>query len=80
MASVKDMKVGECAIVEEVDASMGVAQRLMSFGLLPGVRVRLVGVAPMGDPVALELPGQRLSLRREDAACVLIAKVERGRG
>jgi Fe2+ transport system protein FeoA len=43
------------------------------MGLTPGVAVRVVATAPLGDPLELELRGYRLSLRRHDAARVVVA-------
>lgn len=49
-------------------------QRLLAMGLLPGTEVRVVQVAPLGDPVEIEFNGMRLSLRRADAAAVQIER------
>ena len=46
--------------------------RLLEMGLTPGVEVAVVGTAPLGDPVELELRGYRLSVRRSEAARVQI--------
>ena len=40
------------------------ARRLMELGLMPGTEVRFVKAAPLGDPIALEVDGRHLSLRR----------------
>lgn len=44
------------------------------MGLLPGAEVRVVQVAPLGDPVEIEFNGMRLSLRRADAAAVQVER------
>jgi ferrous iron transport protein A len=49
--------------------------RLMEMGLTPGVDLRVVGVAPLGDPLELELRGYRLSVRKTEAARVEIQMV-----
>ncbi len=46
--------------------------RLLEMGLTPGVEVAMIGVAPLGDPLELELRGYRLSVRRSEAARVQI--------
>lgn len=48
------------------------ARRLMELGLMPGTEVRFVKAAPLGDPIALEVDGRHLSLRREDAAQITV--------
>jgi Fe2+ transport system protein FeoA len=44
----------------------------MEMGLVPGVEFTVIGVAPLGDPLELELRGYRLSLRRSEAARIEI--------
>jgi ferrous iron transport protein A len=58
--------------VQDVAGGDAVAIRLLEMGVTPGVEVRLVGKAPFGDPLELELRGYRLSIRRQEAARVAI--------
>jgi ferrous iron transport protein A len=51
------------------------AQRLMAMGFLPGARLRVAQVAPFGDPIAVDLPGSRISLRRREASQVMVRRV-----
>lgn len=44
-----------------------IAGRLWALGMMPGVDVQVVGVAPLGDPLLVQMSGSRLSLRREEA-------------
>ena len=67
-----DLQPGARARVTAVRAEIGIARRLMIMGLLPGATVEVVGVAPFGDPVAIRLNDNILSLRRADAAPVEI--------
>ena len=53
-----------------------VKRRLVDMGLTPGTAVKLVKVAPMGDPLEVSLRGYELSLRREDAAQILVEPLE----
>ena len=46
--------------------------RLLEMGLTPGVEVAVIGAAPMGDPLELEVRGYRLSVRRSEAARIEI--------
>jgi len=46
---------------------------LLEMGLTPGVEVTVVSAAPLGDPVEIELRGYRLSIRRNEAARVVVA-------
>ena len=64
--------VGDRARVSGILGADEVSMRLMEMGLVPGTEVTLVGQAPLGDPLELELRGYRLSVRRSEAARVQI--------
>ena len=64
--------VGDRARVSGILGADEVSIRLMEMGLVPGTEVTLVGQAPLGDPLELELRGYRLSVRRSEAARVQI--------
>jgi ferrous iron transport protein A len=70
--SLDDVAVGATVRVQDVAGGDAVAIRLLEMGVTPGVEVRLVGKAPFGDPLELELRGYRLSIRRQEAARVAI--------
>jgi ferrous iron transport protein A len=72
MASLDDVTVGSTVLVRDVDGADPVSIRLLEMGLTPGIEVRLVGRAPFGDPLELELRGYRLSIRRQEAARVVV--------
>ena len=65
-----DMAVGTQAKVLKVSGTDDISLRLMEMGMTPGVDVTLIGTAPLGDPLELELRGYRLSVRRSEAARV----------
>jgi ferrous iron transport protein A len=67
-----DLPLGSRCRVERVDGADEVSLRLMEMGLTPGVEVALVGAAPLGDPLELELRGYRLSVRRSEAQRVRV--------
>jgi Fe2+ transport system protein FeoA len=54
------------------------AQRLMAMGFLPGTSVKIVQVAPFGDPITVELDGWRVSLRLADAASLSVRPEDPG--
>ena len=64
--------VGQAVRVSDVDGGDDTALRLLEMGLTPGVGVRVVSQAPLGDPVELEVRGYRLSIRRCEAARVSV--------
>ncbi len=59
--------------IVHVDGDNARVQRLMALGFLPGGKIRVVQIAPFGDPIAVELDGWRVSLRRSEAALVTVA-------
>ena len=73
-ASLDTIAVGDSARVLDVDGDDAVAIRLLEMGLTPGVAVRVLGRAPFGDPLELELRGYRLSIRLAEAVRVTVAR------
>jgi len=59
--------------VLHVDGVDEIGLRLMEMGLVPGTEFTLLGAAPLGDPLELEVRGYRLSLRKSEAARVEVA-------
>ena len=72
MITLDRLPVGSCAKVAHVAGADELACRLMEMGLTPGVELRMIGAAPLGDPLELELRGYRLSVRKREAARVEI--------
>ncbi len=72
MTVLADLPVGARARVSLVSGGDDLSMRLLEMGLTPGVEVAVVGMAPLGDPLELELRGYRLSVRRSEAARVEI--------
>lgn len=64
--------IGGTAHVVDVTGGDATALRLLEMGLTPGVRVRVVGAAPLGGPLEIELRGYRLSIRRREAARIAV--------
>ena len=67
-----ELAVGRSGRVREVTDLDEVGCRLLEMGLTPGVEVRVLGTAPLGDPIEIELRSYRLSLRKAEAARVEI--------
>lgn len=75
MSRLADLSVGARARVLHVAGDGEVSARLLEMGLTPGVELLLIGRAPLGDPLELELRGYRLSLRKTEAASVEVELV-----
>lgn len=72
MPSLDQIPIGSSVRVAAVAAADAVGLRLLEMGVTPGVTVRIVAAAPLGDPLEVELRGYRLSLRRSEAARVAV--------
>lgn len=73
MRSLETLRIGSTGRVADVSGDDTTSLRLLEMGLTPGVAVTVIGTAPLGDPLELELRGYRLSIRRNEAARVAIA-------
>jgi ferrous iron transport protein A len=58
--------------VEAVDGARAFRRRLMEMGLVPGTVVAVINVAPLGDPLEIEVRGSRWSIRRTEAAQIRV--------
>ena len=66
--TLRELKIGESAVIASVGGKGALRQHFLDMGLLPGVEVKLLKLAPMGDPMELLVRGYTLSLRLEEAA------------
>lgn len=70
-----ELKVGQDALIETIGGEGALRHHLLDMGLTPGTEVTLRKVAPMGDPIELELRGYELTLRLEDAHKITVQDV-----
>jgi ferrous iron transport protein A len=73
MSSLADLAVGQSGRVASVAGTDEISIRLMEMGLIPGTELRILGKAPLGDPLEIEVRGYRLSVRKSEAARVQLA-------
>ena len=72
MRTIKDLKIGESALITSVGGEGALRQHFLDMGLIPGAQVQLVKYAPMGDPMELQVHGYELTLRVADAAEIAV--------
>ena len=72
MRTLKDAKVGETVTVTRLHGDGPVKRRIMDMGITKGVEMHIRKVAPLGDPIELNLRGYELSVRKADAEMVEI--------
>lgn len=70
--SLAQLKRGTPATVQAIGGERPFRRRLMEMGLVPGTRVAVVNVAPLGDPIEIELRHGRMSIRRHEASLVSV--------
>jgi len=70
MKTLKDVKIGGNATVVKVHGAGPIRRRIMDMGITKGVEIYVRKVAPLGDPLELNLRGYELSLRKSDAEMI----------
>lgn len=80
MKSVKDLGIGESAIISSVgDDCIDIhchCLRLMELGFTPGQKVKLIAKSPFSDPLAISIRGTVIALRKNEAECIKIVTNE----
>jgi len=76
--SLKHLSAGDLArVVGFGEGSRAYRRKLLSLGVTPGTELRVTRYAPMGDPVEIRVRGFSLSLRKDEAASLLVEKTNR---
>lgn len=75
MESLKDLRVGQSATVAKLAGVGAIKRRIMDMGLTKGTHVLVHKVAPLGDPIELTVRGYELTLRRDEAECILVEDI-----
>ena len=70
MKTLKDVSVGETAVILRLHGEGALKRRIMDMGLTKGTEVYVRKVAPLGDPLELTVRGYELSLRKGDAELI----------
>ena len=70
MKTLKDVKVGQRATVVKLHGEGAVKRRIMDMGITKGTEIFVRKVAPLGDPMELNVRGYELSVRKADAETI----------
>ena len=70
MKTLRDIKVGESAVVVKLHGEGAVKKRIMDMGITKGADVKVRKVAPLGDPMEVTVRGYELSVRKADAEMI----------
>ncbi|MEG0770612.1 MAG: FeoA family protein [Clostridia bacterium] len=72
MKTLKDVKVGDTAVVVKIHSDGALKRRIMDMGITKGAKVFMRRVAPLGDPIEVCVRGYELSIRKADADMIEI--------
>ena len=72
MTCLDELKPGQKAKIMRVQGAGPVKRRIVEMGLGRGTEVKVIKVAPLGDPVEITARGYNLSLRKEEAASIIV--------
>jgi len=70
MKTLNEVKVGESATVVKLHGEGSTRRRIMDMGITKGIAVHVRKVAPLGDPMELNVRGYELSVRKADAEMI----------
>lgn len=70
--TLRELKIGESGTVVSIEKKGMARRRILDMGLTPGATVRVIRVAPLGDPIEVNVRGYELSLRKEDASWITV--------
>ena len=79
MSTFRDMSVGDIAVVTNVSGSGQLRKRMLDLGLARGAKVELIRIAPLGDPIEIQLRGFRLTVRKVEAEIVELDIIHRAK-
>ena len=74
--TLKDLKIGESAVITKVGGEGALRQHFLDMGVIPGAEATVVKFAPMGDPMELQIHGYELTLRLADAEQIDITPIK----
>ena len=72
MKTLKDVAVGDSAIVKKLSGEGALKRRIMDMGVTKGVEIFVRKVSPFGDPIEVTVRGYELSLRKAEAENILV--------
>jgi len=73
----KELRLSETTIgktyqVERIEGSGFIRRRIIDMGLIPGTKIKVVGTAPLGDPIDIIARGYNLTIRKSEASKIIV--------
>lgn len=74
--SLDQLQPGQAGTIVSIEGATVAAQRMLEMGLTEGEMIEVVALAPFGDPIEIRIRNYQLSIRRVDAAHVMVQRAE----
>jgi len=71
MKTVAQLHIGETAVIDKFTDNF-LSLKLLEMGCLPGEKIKLKRIAPLGDPLMVSISGYSLTLRKSEAETILV--------
>lgn len=72
VVNLSQVKVGSTVIIQKIEGEGAYKRRIMDMGLTKGTSLYIRKVAPLGDPIEVTVRGYELSVRKNDAQCIIV--------
>ena len=70
-----DLEVGQSARIRKIGTTGALKQRFMDMGITKGTEVKVMKIAPLGDPIEIVIRGYNLSVRKDDARKIELEEI-----
>lgn len=74
--TLKELKIGQPAVIDQVGGEGALRQHFLDMGVLPGAELKIEKYAPMGDPMEVRIHGYELTLRLDEAGQIEVHEIE----
>ena len=75
--TLKELQIGKSAVITKVGGEGALRQHFLDMGMIPGAEVTVVKLAPMGDPMEVQIHGYELTLRLTEAEEIEIEQIQK---
>ena len=72
MKTILDLNAGESGVIEKISVTGAIRQHFMDMGITKGTELKVIKIAPLGDPIESDLRGYNLSIRKADAEKIYV--------
>lgn len=72
----KELKIGQTAIIKNILGSGLLRHRLLELGLTPNTNITIVKMAPLGDPIEIKIRGYELTIRKAEAELIEVGEAK----